>query len=362
MVAKQIRRPGFRRSDMICFVIIGSLLASVVSIFVMNGQLCGITKRLALTEAAEAAREIESIIQARRFVVEQLTLKAGLKKMFRRGGLHEPGISIRRYFPDLIALAVLDSHGEPKAIAGNKLQARASLGSKDSVESLKRAAISLGERDWTFVDEPNLGSYQIVSKLIDGHGMLWFITARFSRAPFEKIAGQFQEKHSGNVGVIQRNGAKLPYRISWSAAAGESGKKPHVELSSGWWSKLVTVEIPLKVPGTFVIISGTRKAPIQILTPLILSGLVLVLSFLAGLILSQSRTNSATRTIGIHMPEPAVAYSAGEALSPDDSCYDGYLDYDDNYWAESLEDGRRAAQVVMDQYLYKTNGADSHGI
>ena len=362
MVAKQIRRAGLRRSDMICFVIIGSLLASIILIFVLNGQLCGITKRLALTEASEAAREIESIIQARRFVVEQLTLKAGLKKMFRRGGLHEPGISIRRYFPDLIALAVLDSRGEPRAVAGNKLQARASLGSQDSVESMKRAAIFLGERDWTFLDEPNLGSYQIVSKFIDGRGILWFITARFSRAPFEKIAGQFQEKHSGNVGVVQRDGAKLPYRISWSAAAGESGQKPHVELSRGWWSKLVTVEIPLKVPGTFVVVNGTRKAPIQMLAPLILSGIVLVLSFLAGLILSQYRTSSAVRTTGINMSEPVVAYPAGEALSPDDSCYDGYLDYDDNYWAESLEDGRRAAQVVMDQYLYKPGGADSHGV
>ena len=103
MAAKQRRHKRLGSSDIICFVIIGSLLASVVSIFVLNGQIWGVTKRLALTEATETAREIESIIQARRFVVDQSTLKVGLRKIFKHGGLHKPGKSIRNYFPDLIA-------------------------------------------------------------------------------------------------------------------------------------------------------------------------------------------------------------------------------------------------------------------
>ena len=362
MAAKQRRHTGLRRSDIICFVIIGSLIASVISILVLNRQIWGVTEQLALTEAAEAAREIESIIQARRFVVDQSTLKVGLKKIFRHGGLHQPGTSIRRYFPDLIALAVLDSRGEPKAIAGNKLQARSSLGSKDSVLSMKRAAASLGERDWMFLDEPSLGSYQIISKLIDGQGKLWFITARFSREPFERIAAIFRGKHSGNVGVVQRSKSDKLYRISWSAAAGEGKQEPIVDLAGGWWSKLVTVEIPLKAPGTFVVISGARKAPMQFLAPLVLSGIILVVSFLAGLVVTQSRANYRFRAAGNQALEPACAYPAGDALSPDDSYSDAYLDYSENYWAESLEDGRRTAQVVMDQYLYKTGGAPSQGI
>ena len=232
MAAKQRRHKRLGSSDIICFVIIGSLLASVVSIFVLNGQIWGVTKRLALTEATETAREIESIIQARRFVVDQSTLKVGLRKIFKHGGLHKPGKSIRHYFPDLIALAVLDSRGEPRAIAGNKLQTKSSLGSKDSLISMKRAAASLGERDWTFVDEPTMGSYQIVSKLMDEHGKHWFITARFSREPFEKIAEQYCEKQPGHVGVVQRVGSKNSYRMSWSAAAGE-GKQDPQERTTG---------------------------------------------------------------------------------------------------------------------------------